>query len=467
MQFCLFKSSQLKINLKSSAKMNTPHFSLSQDEETLTIDIYSPNCDLAELDIILVEDQFLFSCKPYFLRITLPGIVVEDQRYKGVFNAETQEFSFTYGKKHPGEVFENLNVIPALLGPNMVHCPQGGVPIEFVPVPEEQAAALTLSDDSHIDLVKEQLEYDQGDYRFGFGQMNKHKYALGHSFSEYEGIFEVDPRESSVGERHKMRLQLEQGKFNVDHYLADLCDIEPIKALIEQLSPYEDDEVDLRFQFTDKERNFLAELETPQQGLAHEQIIYGFHGLVELLFAYCYDKRINHFEECSESSWNINKLAASLCWLDVFRTPKDSITSGFRRTLIYPLHRHFDLSYRVFQDLKCLLSLPERHLTRALIDMYYIFQGSDKSILNKLFINDYLIFVMKWDPEHWRIVVQNYLHFEIQKDDVGLNLKQIEESCLLCPKMAGLSLENGADSDDCSSLSEYSSDESSTSDESV
>lgn len=444
--------------------MNAPQFSLSQDENTLTIDVYGPNCHLADLEVALDDDDtFLFRCKPYFLRVTLPGSIVEDERYKSAFDQDTSKFSFTYGKKHPGEIFHNLQIIPALFPPKVGNSSAAGL-VQVVPV----HVAVLNQEESHIDLEKEQIEYDQGDYRFGFGQMIKHKYALGEFFSEYDDIFEVDPREASVGERHKMRIQLEQGKFNVDHYLADLYDFETIKALIDLRSPYEDSDIDLLFQWTEKEMNFFRELETPQQGLAYEQIIYGFHGLVELLFAYCYDKRINNFEECSESSWNINKLAASLCWFDVFRTPKDSITTAFRRSLIYPLYRHFDLSYRVFEDLKCLLCLPERHLTRALIDMYYIFQGSDKHILNTIFINDYSLFIMKWDPEHWRSVVNDYLHFDIQKDDVGLNLMQIEESCLPCPMMAGLSLQNGADSDDdLSSLTEYSSDDSSTSDESV
>lgn len=442
--------------------MNQPQFSLSQDENTLTIHIHSPNCNLAKLEVALDdEDTFLFSCKPYFLRLTVPGSIVEDERYKSTFDEGTSKFTFTYGKKHPGEEFYNLQIIPALFPPKVGNSSEALIQV----VPKQ--VGIFNEEESHIDLEKEQIEYDKGDYRFGFGQMIKHKYALGEFFSEYEDTFAVDPREASVRERHIVRIQIEQGKFNVDHYLADLHDFENIKALIDLRSPYENSEIDLLFQWTERETNFLRELETPPQCLVHEQIIYGFHGLVELLFAYCYDKRINQFEECSESAWNINTLAASLCWLDVFRTPKDSITTGFRRTLIFPLYRHFDLSYRVFEDLKCLLCLPERHLTRALIDMYYIFQGSDKHILNQIFIKDYLLFVMKWDPERWRSVVEDYLDFDIQKDDVGLNLVQIEESCLPCPMMAGLSLENGADSDDCSSLSEYSSDDSSTSYESL
>lgn len=40
-------------------------------------------------------------------------------------------------------------------------------------------------------------------------------------------------------------------------------------------------------------------------------------GLVDILFAYCYDKRTFGFENSVENGWVTNKLSSTLSWFDV------------------------------------------------------------------------------------------------------------------------------------------------------
>ena len=57
--------------------MLTPIFSITQTPETLLLDIRAPYSDLASTEVSAVEDEFRFFSKPYFLRLHLPGRIVE------------------------------------------------------------------------------------------------------------------------------------------------------------------------------------------------------------------------------------------------------------------------------------------------------------------------------------------------------------------------------------------------------
>lgn len=74
-----------------------------------------------------------------------------------------------------------------------------------------------------------------------------------------------------------------------------------------------DDEVE----YTDKEIDVLKALPRKSYVLDKEQTFSAYLGLVDILFAYCYDRRINCGETNVESGWTISKLSATLSWFDV------------------------------------------------------------------------------------------------------------------------------------------------------
>ncbi|KAF7287758.1 hypothetical protein GWI33_003392 [Rhynchophorus ferrugineus] len=244
---------------------------------------------------------------------------------------------------------------------------------------------------------------------------------------------------------------------------ADYIEDTEISELISLKSPLINDKDS--FNFTNSELDFLKDLPNIQYTLSEQQIKYCYNGLLDILFAYCYDQRSTYFDGNIESGWTIVKLASTLSWLDAFETPKEALVTAFRRSVIYPLYRHFQLSQTVLQDLKDLISLDERYLIRILIQIYHIFLKGDccRYILNNLFIRDYITYIMKWNKEQWKSTVQEVLATNVKKEDLGLNLQEIEDGFNLQEKFANIRINDGDDSDDNDDSSEDSSEDSSSS----
>ncbi|XP_028132364.1 protein SHQ1 homolog [Diabrotica virgifera virgifera] len=412
--------------------MITPRFQLTQDDKSLTIQIRAPYCSLRELQVEIEDNLFLFFCKPYFLRLFLPGKLLDNDNYKSSFECDSGEFSFTYDKAVQGEHFEDLDFITKFL--------VSKVETSY----ENNKKILVIDNEAKLDNDE---ELSQG---FGFALMGHKNFVV--VSSEFSDVFEIDPNEVNLKDRRKLRLQFEQGKFDMGHYLADFIENEEILSLIELKSPWNALE-DSDITFDTKELDFLKDLPNIEYKLTDLQIKYVYHGLIDILYAFCYDGRTTDYDINSESGWTIVKLAATLCWLDVFEQPKEALISAFRRSITYPLFRNFDLSLTVFNDLKQLLASNEKYIIKCLIQIYYIFLGGDccRYILNNLFIKDYIIYIMNWDRNKWRDFVKEINSIEIKKEDLGLNLSEIEQGFTLESKLENLKISVASDDSDDSS----------------
>ncbi|KAH1023102.1 hypothetical protein HUJ04_012375 [Dendroctonus ponderosae] len=252
--------------------MITPRFHLSQDENSVTISIRAPYCSLSQLEIDVDEE-------PYYLRLTLPGKIVEDERSKSSFDTDSGEFLFTYHKEQPGEYFKDLELITKLLTVKVdAHCEKGTIPIEVI---------------SEHDTEPGESIVSNPEFGYGFALRNSNDFMK--VSSAFDDIFEVNPCEVSLKERRKLRIQYEQGKFNMDHYMADFIDNDQICEVISQKFSLGEKQ-DSSFSFTEMELDFLKDLPNKQYNLSMEQIAYCQNGLIDLLFAYCYDQRITEFE---------------------------------------------------------------------------------------------------------------------------------------------------------------------------
>ena len=61
-----------------------------------------------------------------------------------------------------------------------------------------------------------------------------------------------------------------------------------------------------------------------------------------------------------ESSWTLCRLSSTLCWLEEFHgTLHDVVHASIRRTLCYPLYRHWKLALTVLQDTRDLFRLGQ------------------------------------------------------------------------------------------------------------
>lgn len=430
----------VKDDIFSKITMITPRFTLNQDENTVTITIRAPYCDLSDLDIVIDEEIFIFACKPYYLRLCLPGRLSEtNAKNKSCFDSDTGEFCFTYAKAIPGENFKDLELITKFVCTKVEVCEDG----------------------RKIEVLSTENGVNDGDFegdrekKFGFAMCGKSSFCK--VTDEFKEVFEIDPKEAALDDRKKVRMRVESEKFDADHYLSDIIDDDEICEIVRLKCPWES--VDEIFKFTEKELDFLKDLPNRTYNLSPAQVSYCFNGLIDILFAYCYDRRTTYFEGTCESGWTISKLSATLSCFDGFTNPKEAIISGFRRSLIFPLYRNFALSQKVFDDLKKLLKLDEKFIIRRLIEIYEIFLGSERYILNDLYVKDYIVYAMKWDRSLWREAVEALGGVEVGKKDLGLDLCNVERSLGgdddVCEKMQNLGIANddssSCDSDDDSS----------------
>ncbi|KAF6313488.1 SHQ1, H/ACA ribonucleoprotein assembly factor [Rhinolophus ferrumequinum] len=97
--------------------MLTPAFDLSQDPDFLTIAIRVPYARVSEFDVYFKGVDFKFYAKPYFLRLTLPGRIIENGSEQGSYDADKGLFTIQLPKETPGQHFEGLNMLTALLAP--------------------------------------------------------------------------------------------------------------------------------------------------------------------------------------------------------------------------------------------------------------------------------------------------------------------------------------------------------------
>ena len=99
-----------------------PKFSISQTESTLQIDIRVPFVKVSDLEYRIIDERHLyFSCKPYLLRLQLPGRVHDEEHVdttaKYDWNIEHGTVFLRLVKMQPGETFEDLDMLSKLMAP--------------------------------------------------------------------------------------------------------------------------------------------------------------------------------------------------------------------------------------------------------------------------------------------------------------------------------------------------------------
>ncbi|GLV36987.1 uncharacterized protein CBL_02180 [Carabus blaptoides fortunei] len=444
--------------------MITPRFSLTQDDTFLTVNIRAPYCSLKELEVSIDGQDFRFICSPFYLRLNLPGRIVDNDAASGEFLSDKGEFVFKYAKEIKGEYFEGLQLITSLLAPSKktVQVPQIEVLAET-----STSDVYSTADDSEWYINQEvPTESDTAiDDLYKYGFANQKYDVLRNTEAEYYSVFEIrDVEKMSTTDRKLLRHDTEAMKFSYEHYLADYFDDEIVKTA--PTNPWSElDKVTVSF--TDKERDILKDLPNREYLLNEDEVHRVLNSLLDILYAYCYDKRTTHFESNCESGWTIARLSATLSWFDQFASAKDALISGYRRSLIYPLYRSFDLCTEVLNDLRLCLNLGTVFIVKCLLDIYDIFNTSSEPmyILNELYIKDYIIFMQKCPRIELDNVVLNVAEANVTLDDVKLNLNEIVadaiRNCLsgetILDKMSKLNISTDSETDSESDSSDESS----------
>ncbi|NXK95782.1 SHQ1 protein, partial [Formicarius rufipectus] len=440
--------------------MITPAFELTQDPDFLTIIIRVPYARPSEFDVYFEGEDFKFYAKPYFLRqaslffahrLTLPGRIVEDGREKASYNTDEGIGTFTIRlpKEIPGQYFEGLDMLTSLLAPKKSRSAK--------PLVEEIAASAELSEEEEeeeeFDWEIEQTPYKESSgstpplqHPYGFGNLRSGVFQR--LQDELSDVIDIkDPDQTPVDERRRRRLAAEAAKFEPDHYLADFFEDEAIQHVLKykpwwvdahkkmtalQRESHQEHDTHTFVVFSEEEREQLRKFTNKSYLLDKRSRHHVYLGLIDILLAYCYEICVNEGDKNVESSWNIRKLSATLCWLESFTCIHDVLVSFGRRVLCYPLYRHFGLVTRAFSDTVMILQLGKAAVLKCLLDIHKIFLESDPAyILNDLFITDYCIWIQKIKSKKLAALCESLQKITLTKSHMGLELEELEAAAVL------------------------------------
>ncbi|KAM9277170.1 protein SHQ1 homolog [Morus bassanus] len=427
--------------------MLTPAFELTQDPDFLTIIIKVPYARASEFDVYFEGEDFKFYAKPYFLRLTLPGRIVEDGREKASYNTDEGTFTIRLPKEIPGQYFERLDMLTSLLAPKKSRSAK--------PLVEEIAASAELSEEEEeeFDWEIEQIPYKESaestlplQYRYGFGNLRSGVFQR--LQDELSDVIDVkDPDQTPVDERRRKRLAAEAAKFDPDHYLADFFEDEAIQHVLKykpwwvdahkkmialQRESHQEHYTPTFVVFSEEEREQLRKFTNKSYLLDKRSRHHVYLGLIDILLAYCYEICVNEGDKNVESSWNIRKLSATLCWLESFTSIHDVLVSFGRRVLCYPLHRHFGLVTRAFNDTVMILQLGKAAVLKCLLDIHKAFRENDPAyILNDLFITDYCIWIQKNKSKKLAALSESLQKTTLTKSHIGFEIEELEAAAVL------------------------------------
>ncbi|XP_052578002.1 protein SHQ1 homolog [Peromyscus californicus insignis] len=430
--------------------MLTPAFELSQDRDFLTVAIRVPHARVSEFDVYFEGVDFKFYAKPYFLRLTLPGRIVENGGEQGSYDADKGIFTIRLPKETPGQHFEGLNMLTALLAPRKSRSAKPLVEeIGASGVSEEGAD----DEDSDFDWEIEQTPYEevsesalQSQCHYGFGNLRAG--VVQRLQDELSEVIDIkDPDFTPLTERRQKRLAAELAKFDPDHYLADFFEDEAIEQILKYNPWWNDAHAEMMaslgksqehgdnaalVSFSEEEKYQLRKFVNKSYLLdktARRQVYYS---LVDILLAYCYEIRVTEGEHNVESAWTVRKLSPTLCWFETWTDVHEILVSFGRRVLCYPLYRHFKLVMKAYRDTVKILQLGKSAVLKCLLDVHKIFQENDPAyILNDLYISDYCVWIQKAKSKKLAALAEALKAVSLSKAQLGLELQELETAALL------------------------------------
>ncbi|KAH0630246.1 hypothetical protein JD844_013041, partial [Phrynosoma platyrhinos] len=301
--------------------MITPAFELSQDPDFLTITIRVPYARVSEFDVYFEGMEFKFYAKPYFLRLVLPGRIVEDGREKATYDDSDKN-----------------------IGRNFL---AGRLVIFLIPIFADPLISGAENDDN----IEEEEEFDwEIEQTLCESKENSLCSLCTYGFgNQKSGVFK--------------RLQFSADFFE-DEAICQLLKYKPwwtevyrVKMASQEGSPWNECNQTALVDFTEDEKEQLRKFTNRTFLLDKRTCHQVYLSLVDILLAYCYEIYATEGERNVESPWNIRKLSSTLCWLETFTGISEVLIAFGRRVLCYPLYRHFSLATRALNDTIMILQL--------------------------------------------------------------------------------------------------------------
>lgn len=467
----------------------SPVFSVSQDDCFVVVKIRVPYVRISAAEMICDEHDFSFYCHPYLLKLTFPCLLDgdDDEKCRAIYDADEDHGTIRahLPKRTRGEIFPDLDLTTLLLQRraerdfgSSLDAPRTLPPsIEVVSSSSSSSTPCASVDES---AVSESGRDDQGCFssmddqvlggigppRYGF---NRSYERLFQSFRE-ELVDMVElPEPDSVreGDRRTLRRAREGSLFDPERYLADYfgADDDPIycealrfepfwavqwkawKAAEEEEEKEEDEEKGGEQSRDGAFVGFDAQDDAVLKSLPNKQYLLGGRGsqaehqillgLMDVLFAFCFEFRLTSGEFSVESPHNITRLSSLLSWLDAYR--KDSartvVRNACRRGIIYPYVRSWKLCRKVLADVAKVLYLGKRCILKCLLSLHALYTHTDSHyMLNKMYLDDYCVWVQSADEaslddaaDDFNLAKREMEQMEHQgKEDMGFMLPELE-----------------------------------------
>ncbi|KAJ3188557.1 Hsp90 cochaperone shq1 [Irineochytrium annulatum] len=190
--------------------------------------------------------------------------------------------------------------------------------------------------------------------------------------------------------------------------------------------------MDWWMEFTEAERGMMM-------GLPRKEVLVDanssksiYLGLVDIMFAYCYDHRTTEGEPTVESAWTIAKLSSTLSCFETFTTLSETLTASLRRSITYPLHRNLRLSTLILRDVAILFKLGRRALLKALLATRHILRGDEGCyILDRLYLEDYCLWVQRGCSDGVvKALAAEIKGWKVEKQGLGWDLDGLEREAV-------------------------------------
>lgn len=421
--------------------MLTPFFSVSQTDCEVIIVIHAPYAHLSETEIYATSTDFFFYSSPYFLRLHFKNDLKEDDSPRTEFDADKGEFTVQLCKGIPGTHFPDLDLLGTLLTPkNKRHQLKPEIQVVKEEGIKDESGSGAVSDD----VVEDDGESDSDEWFFEqtlvenkiipgidspkYGFANQTQGVFRQVKREFSEIIDLrDPDDTPADEREALRTESETDAFSSDHYLADyMQEEEVIQPYLDYIPPWHLMTYQ-QVKLTREEQESLKKLGNKEFLLSKEDFICAWLSLVDIIYGFCYNHRSTQGDNTVESAWTINKLSATLSWLQVFPNLESVVKSCFRRSLCYPLFRNWKLSCKVLEDTIKMLSLGRRQVLKCLLKIHELFDSSEpRYLLNQLYITDYCIWIQSASDNKLRKLTSALQKMYISKEDVGFDLNELE-----------------------------------------
>ena len=348
--------------------MITPRFFLQQDEERIHVHIFIKYAKINDIDIEIQDNRFWFYLKPYHLKLSLPGKIVSDSREKCEYDVDKGELIISIGKLVPGEVFSDLDLISKLLEPKRSKNKSGNL-IEVIGESAVEADTLLGT---------------------GYGFNRKEQGLFTDRLEEMHEIFDVNPDENTLEERHTISKTLENQDWNLDRYFEDL-DYEMPEARFNKF--YKEFLPSISQRMEELSIDTLVQLGN-KSILVHPELVNTMLiQISDIVFCFCYEMR-GIGEITCESASNINKISPTLSCLLEFASIEEMLAGCYRRTLIYGLYRNINIAQTAWTDTINLFQEGKAAILRVLAKIRLIFNQSEpRYLLNRLFIDDFIIWI--------------------------------------------------------------------------